>query len=272
MSKKIRLHYLIGDVHKGGHDLHRVAKAIQRLLDAAAAFETLMVCDDPDIGSMTFDDYFAAGLLQKADAFIFNCGNYRFNDRAEQKLLEDAVSNGTGFVFLHGDHPCYWPAAGYVPWPELEKMTGLMWREATSHGDFDDAHITVENTAHPITQGISDFDTTDEIFCTCENVWNVPLTVLASAYSDPAVISRHGRPGTGKQEPILTVGAYGKGRTVNHLLGHVWPFYSGHGLGENTMLSFVPQEFRKMLVRSCEWAATGKVEKTAQFDGRVKLL
>ena len=58
----------------------------------------------------------------------------------------------------------------------------------------------------------------------------------------------------------------------NQLLGHVWPYYTGHGMGENTMLSFVPKEFRKMFVRSCEWAATGKVEKTLAFDGKVKLI
>lgn len=272
MSDKIRLHYLIGDVHKGGHDVHRVAKAIRKMLEAAGAFEVLMVCDDADVGEITFDEYFASDHMKKADVFIFNCGGYRFNVPQEQKRLEAAVSGGTGFVFLHGDHPCYWPAAGFAPWEEIEKMTGLMWREKTSHGDYGEAHITVDMPEHPIMQGIGDFDTKDEIFCNCENIWDVPVTVLASAYSDDKVISRHGQPGTGKPEPILTLGQYGAGRTVNHLLGHVWPYYTGHGLGENTMLSFVPKEFRMMLVRSCEWAATGRVEKTLSFTGNIKLL
>lgn len=272
MSEKITVHYLVGDVHKGGHDLHRIARAVRKLLDAAGGFDVLMVCDDADVGDMTFDAYFAADLFGDADVFIFNCGSYRFNTPEEQKRLEAAVANGAGFVFLHGDHPCYWEAAGFAPWAEIEKMAGLMWREKTSHGDYGEAHITVEMPEHPIMEGIGDFDTKDEIFCNCENIWNVPVTVLASAYSDENVISRHGQPGTGKQEPILTVGQYGKGRTVNHLLGHVWPFYTGHGMGENTMLSFVPKEFRKMLVRSTEWAATGAVQKTKDFAGNVKLI
>ena len=68
------------------------------------------------------------------------------------------------------------------------------------------------------------------------------------------------------------MGQYGKGRTVNHVLGHVWPFYTCHGLGENTMLSFAPRSFRRMLVRSCEWAASGSCVLTEDYDGRGRLL
>ena len=45
--EKIRLHYLVGDVHMGGHDVHRVAKNNMRLLEAAGAFEVTVVCDGP---------------------------------------------------------------------------------------------------------------------------------------------------------------------------------------------------------------------------------
>lgn len=269
--QKIKLHYLIGDVHMGGHDVHRVAINNKIMLDQTEAFDILMVCDDPGIGDMGFDKYFECNLMENSDVFVFNCGNYRFNIKEEQECLEKAVYSGAGFVFLHGDHPCYWPAVGNVRWEEVEKMAGLLWREKTSHGDFAKAHITVEKPEHPIMQGIKDFNTKDEIFCNCENLQHVPFEVLASAYSDPEVISRHGVPGTGNMEPIATVGSYGKGRTFNQLLGHVWPCYTGHGLGENTMLSFCPREFRQMFVRACEWAATGKVEKTLTFSGEAKL-
>ena len=41
MRDKIKLHYLIGDVHKGGHDVHRVAKANYTLLQEAKVFDVL---------------------------------------------------------------------------------------------------------------------------------------------------------------------------------------------------------------------------------------
>ncbi|MDO5399637.1 MAG: ThuA domain-containing protein [Eubacteriales bacterium] len=269
---QIKLHYLVGDVHQGGHDVYRVALNNRILLDAAGAFQLTVVSDDRRLRDVDFDTWFAGGMIEDCDAVIFNCGNYRFNTRAEQQVLENGVAGGKGFVFLHGDHPCYWVEAGMEPWPEVEKMAMLMWREPTSHGDYGNHHITIRSHTHPITRGLADFDTRDEVFCTMKNIHNVPFTTLATAYSDPAVISRHAMPGTGCDEPIALVGRYGLGRTYNQVLGHVWPYYTGHGLGENTMASFSPRPFRQMFVRGCEWAATGRVELTADFDGEAILV
>jgi type 1 glutamine amidotransferase len=269
--KKIRIHYLLGDVHLGGHDVHRAARAALKLLDAAGAFEVTVVCDGPGIGDLGFDDYFARGRIREAEAFIFNCGNWRFNIPEEQKLLEEAVSAGAGFLLMHGDHPCYWPAAGMAPWEGFERMAGFVWREKTSHGDFGDFHITVTQSEHPIMRGLSGFDTRDEIFCTMENPFDVPYQVLAAAFSDSRVVSRHGAAGTGRAEPVAITGSYGKGRTFNQGLGHVWPYYTGHGLGENTLVSWQPAPFRRMFVRACEWVATGDVVLTADFTGNIQL-
>lgn len=269
---KIKLNYLIGSVHMGGHDVQRVARNNKILLEKTNAFDILMVCDNPTVGDIGFEEYFAGTYMEECQVFIFNCGNYRFNTKIEQERLERNVRAGAGLVFLHGDHPCYWPEAGSVEWKEIEKMVGLMWREHTQHGDYANAHVTIEKPNHPIMQGLTNFDTKDEIFCRCENVHEVPLEVLATVYSDPEVISRHGLHGTGEAEPIAVTGQYGKGRTFNQLLGHVWPYYTGHGLGENTMLSFAPRQFRQMFVRACEWVATGEVVKTLEFDGEAKLL
>ena len=265
--EKIKAHYLVGDVHMGGHDVHRVARANKILLDRTGAFDLTIVCDDPRLGDVSFDRYLAGNGIEDCDVIIFNCGNYRFRVPEEQRILERAVAEGRGFVFLHGDHPCYWVEAGMDPWPELEKMAMLMWREPTSHGDYGNHHVTIGPGDHPITRGLTDFDTRDEVFCTMQNIHNVPYTVLACAYSDPAVVSRHGRPGTGCHEPVALVGRYGRGRTYNQVLGHVWPYYTGHGLGEETMASFAPRQFRQMFVRGCEWVATGRVELTRDFDG-----
>ena len=267
-KEKIKLHYLLGDVHLGGHDVHRAARCALRLLEAAGCFDVLLVCDGPELGNIGFDAYFAGGKLREADAFIFNCGNWRFNVRSEQEALEKAVENGAGFLLMHGDQPCYWPEAGMAPWEGFERLAGFLWREKTSHGDFGDFRVSITGE-HPIVQGLSGFDTRDEVFCTMENPRQVPYQALAAAYSDPAVVSRHGQRGTGCHEPVAITGIFGKGRTYNQGLGHVWPCYTGHGLGENTLVSWMPLQFRIMFVRACEWIASGAVERTAEFSGRV---
>lgn len=269
--EKIKLHYLLGDVHMGGHDVHRVARAALKLLDEAGCFAVTMVCDTPEMGGIGFDEYLATDKINEADVFIFNCGNWRFNTPEEQEKLESAVAVGAGFLLMHGDHPCYWPEAGMTPWPGFEKMAGFVWREKTTHGDFGNFSISMAQPQHPIVQGLTGFETRDEVFCTMENPWNVPYEVLATAYSDAGVVSRHGEAGTGQQEPIAIVGQYGKGRTYNQGLGHVWPYYTGHGLAENTMVAWMAQPFRIMFVRACEWLARGEVVCTKGFEGKAAL-
>ena len=231
--EKIKLHYLVGDVHMGGHDVQRVAKNNRIMLERAGCFEILMVCDNPDVGDVTFDRYFDNNDMEECQVFVFDCGNHRFNIRKEQERFEHAVAAGAGCVFLHGQQVCYWKEVGMAAWEEVEKMQGLLWRNSTQHGDYGDAHVTIQKPGHPIMQGLTDFDTKDEIFCRCENVHQVPLEVLATAYSDREVISRHGLRGTEEEHP---------------------------------------RQFRQMFVRACEWAATGEVDRTLSFDGKARLI
>ena len=70
--------------------------------------------------------------------------------------------------------------------------------------------------------------------------------VLATAWSSEE------SGGTGRPEPMLTVGSYGKGRVFHTPLGHVW-------MGqESTRTSFTDRQFRELVVRGTEWAATGE--------------
>ena len=66
--------------------------------------------------------------------------------------------------------------------------------------------------------------------------------VLATAYSDP------NKPkGTGKDEPVIWVNSYGKGRVYENVLGH-----------DVTAMS--DPQFQESMRRGVIWAGTGKVD------------
>ena len=239
-----------------GHDVGRTSAKYLEWMDECGIFDAVRV-GDFNGSRRSIQDYCRDKTAMDAtDLFVFVCSDYPFENPDVRGELERQIASGKGVVFTHGLHPCF------QSWPEAEKMIGLLWRDTASHGDFD--MFTVKKTGeHPITAGIEPFQTKEELFCGLTNVHDVPLTVLLTAHSPKERISRHGHPGTGNEEPVLTLGRYGKGSTVDFLLGHVWPFYTGHGLLEDTLISMMPKEFKILYLRCCEWAAKGVVEYTS---------
>jgi type 1 glutamine amidotransferase len=73
------------------------------------------------------------------------------------------------------------------------------------------------------------------------------MTVLATAFSDPA------NKGTGKDEPILMVVHYGKGRIFHTTMGH--------DLAALNCVGFITT-----YQRGTEWAATGRVTQKVPSD------
>lgn len=242
-----------------GHDSDRISRLVVKWLKETNAFDITVAGTYPK-NDCTIEAYMLdEARVAKTDLFFLLCSDEQWQDPRVRRNLENAVKKGAGVLSFHGVHPYF------RDWPEAEKMVGLLWRDNTSHGDFNYCDVKMTAVEHPITEGVAPFRTKEELYCGLQNVQNMNLQVLVTGYSDPAQVSRWGRPGTGKDEPLLTVGNYGSGRTLNFILGHVWPFYTGHGLLENTMIAFEPPQVKTLLLRSCEWAATGRVEKTLGF-------
>jgi len=159
---------------------------------------------------------------------------------AAQANFEAAVSGGTGLLVLHAADNAF------PGWAAYEKMVGLLWRDGTSHGSFHEFPVTIVDREHPITRGMSDFRTSDELYHNLIHLHDVDYHVLATAFSSKE------SGGSGQEEPVLVLTQYGEGRVFHLVLGHVWS-------PGDSMIAFENEGFRQGLVRGAEWAATGKV-------------
>ena len=152
----------------------------------------------------------------------------------------EAVRDGAGVLILHAADNAF------PGWVEYETICGLLWREGAGHGQQHRFGVKIVDHDHPITQGLPDMeDHWDELYHNLTHMHNAPLQVLATAYSDPET------GGTGQDEPMLVVSTYGKGRICHNIMGHVW--------ADGNMSAFKDEAFQRILIRGCEWAATGAV-------------
>ena len=152
--------------------------------------------------------------LAKYDVLLLNyretkpTADTKWTDANKQALL-DAVKGGKGLVVYH------FASSAFTDWPEYETLICGGWRTQGFHGP---KHVYTVKTAradHPISAGMpAEFvHVIDELY---QNSKMVPgNVVLATAYSDPGK-----EKGTGKDEPMIWVNAYGKGRVYHNAIGH----------------------------------------------------
>src|SRR5262249_45610616 len=111
-----------------------------------------------------------------------------------------------------------------------------------NHGKRHEFKVAIRNQEHPITKGMTpEFQhANDELYQ--NSVMFPESTVLATAFSDKKIDPKN----SDKQEPVVWVAMYGKGRVVENVLGHDVPAMQSPG-------------FKTLLIRGVEWAATGEV-------------
>ncbi|HEX8551942.1 MAG TPA: ThuA domain-containing protein [Abditibacteriaceae bacterium] len=220
------------------HDWQRTAPYLQGLLTDSGRFSVTLATD----ASLALE-----GDLNGYDLFLLDYNGDSWSEKAQNNFLE-AVRNGAGVVIFHAANN------SFEGWTEYEKLVGLLWREGTGHGQFHTFNVDISNSAHPITQGVTNFETEDELYHRLVPMHGTEVEILATAYSDPE------QGGTGDHEPVLMTTQYGAGRVFHTALGHVWEGDPNCGYRGCTMVALENKGFQTTLLRGSEWAATGIVQ------------
>jgi type 1 glutamine amidotransferase len=157
---------------------------------------------------------------------------------ANKEAFLKAVREGKGLVVFHH-------ASGAFTnpnWDEFEKAVAGGWRAKGFHGPPHVFNVKKTEVKHPISDGLpSQFEhKVDELY---QNSVMVPGNiVLATAYSDP------NKPrGTGKDEPVIWVNTYGKGRVYENSMGH-------------DVEAMSDPQLQEWLRRGVIWAGGGKLD------------
>jgi type 1 glutamine amidotransferase len=230
---------------ENNHNWRYTSRVHEDTLEATGRFE-VDIGDDP---SSALSDPRA---LARYNLLVLDYNGKPWSEAARAGFAR-AVESGAGVVVIHAANNAFAPGTE-GNWPEYQQIVGLCWIGGrTGHGKFHPFDVRY-TTDHPITRGLAPMrDHPDELYHLLANPQNVSLEVLATAFSDTQT------GGTGQDEPVAIALTHGKGRTFHTPLGHVW---------ENqpeTKHSIADPQFKALLCRGAEWAATGTVTLPAEW-------
>jgi type 1 glutamine amidotransferase len=187
-----------------------------------------------------------ADNLGKYDALLLNykdTGNGKPESKwsdENKKAFADAVEGGKGLFVYHHASSAF---VSGTPWDkQFEKIIAGGWRKQGHHGKRHEYNVKPTSESHAITKDVPEFaHKNDELYQ--NSVITEGSTVLMTAFSDLKKDPKN----TGKDEPMVWVNTFGKGRVCNNALGH-------------DVAAMDEPGFKTLLIRGVEWVATGEVK------------
>lgn len=254
------------DGEQGGpyHAWQETTPYLKRMLEQSGVFRVDVVTAPPRGGD--FAAFKPAWSKYKVVVANYDAPDERWPDDLKASF-DEYVKNGGGFVSVHAADNAFpkWRAynlmIGVGGWRGRDETAGPEWfykdgrlqsnpapGRAGSHGARLPFKIENRVTDHPITKGLPKvwMHAADELYANLRGPGE-NMTILSTAFSDPA------NRGTDRDEPILMVISYGKGRVFHTVLGHDIAALNSVG-------------FIATYQRGTEWAATGKVTQKVPAD------
>ena len=207
----------------GAHPWREISETTREILVDAGKFD-VKVSEDPLILE-------SATALKNYDVIVFTIFAQKLGDLTPQgkENLLNYVKGGKGFFVQH------LATASFPKWEEFGKLCGRKWVMGTSgHGPRSVFTSKIVDKEHPITKGLTDFTTDDELYAKLQGTGQIHVLVQADSDWSKAT------------EPLVFVHNYGQGRVVHNAYGH-------------DRKALMTPNVQKIIARGTEWAATGKV-------------
>lgn len=139
-----------GENSFAGHVWKETSAELKKILDAGTGFAPAVIEADPN--------FIANDAFLTYDVAVFDFRNAKplaQEEKVEANLLK-FLQQGRGLVTIH------WANGAFPYWPEFLNIVGLA--QQSVHDRRGPFKVKITNPNHPITKGMQDFDTDDELY------------------------------------------------------------------------------------------------------------